>query len=171
MSPEVWMRGAIEGIAPQLQPVVHSLMQVREEVEALDHTLTADELHRKPLGVASVAFHLRHIAGSLDRLLTYARRDSLSEMQLQQLRDESKDTDAGRDEMVEVARAALDRALGDVRRWSQRSGELFEAREVGRQRLPSTVFGLLVHAAEHAQRHSGQITTTVRIVLAARGRA
>lgn len=165
------MRGAIEGIAPQLQPVAHSLMQVREEVDALDRTLTSAELHQKPFGAASLAFHLRHMAGSLGRLLTYARGESLNELQLQQLRDEPKVTDAGRDDLVAATLAALDSALLEVRAWSQRTGELFAAREVGRQRLPSTVIGLLFHAAEHSQRHAGQIATTTRIVLAARGLA
>lgn len=168
MSPEVWMRGAIAGIAPQLQPVAHSLLQVIEEVEALDSALTSSELHARPFGVASLAFHLRHMAGSLDRLLTYARGESLSDRQLEWLREESRVTDETRDDLVGVARVALNRALDQVRAWSQRPNELFDPREVGRQRLPSTVLGLLVHAAEHAQRHSGQIATTVRIVRASR---
>ena len=39
-----------------------------------------------------------------------------------------------------------------------------EVREVGRDRIPSTVGGLIFHAAEHTQRHLGQLLVTVRVL-------
>lgn len=162
------MRGAVLGIAPVLQPVAHSLLQIREEIATLDASLTRDELRDTPHGVASIDFHVRHLAGSLDRLFTYARGEGLNDAQLAALRAESSALGADRDALVSIALAAIDRALDEVRSWSERSDELLSPRSVGRQRLPSTVLGLLFHAAEHAQRHAGQMATTVRILLSRR---
>ena len=166
MPPEVWMRGAIDGIAPALQPVAHSLLQVREEVLALAATLTLAQASARPFGAASIEFHLRHIAGSLDRLLTYARGETLSEQQLAALSSESAPNASDVEALAAIATDAIDRALDEIREWSTRESQLFDARSVGRQRLPSTVIGLLFHAAEHAQRHAGQIATTARITSA-----
>src|SRR4029079_14093055 len=79
--PEVWLRGPVAGFPPELMPVAHSILQVREEVDAVIRPLSFDELWFRPGGAASIGFHLKHLAGSLDRLLTYARGESLSEAQ------------------------------------------------------------------------------------------
>ena len=80
--PEVWMRGPVEGVEPYLQPVVHSLLQVKEEIEALLPAITDEMLWMRPGGAASIAFHLDHIGGATDRLCTYARGEMLSPEQL-----------------------------------------------------------------------------------------
>jgi uncharacterized damage-inducible protein DinB len=41
---------------------------------------------------------------------------------------------------------------------------LTEQRLVGRARIASTVIGLLVHAAEHTTRHTGQLVVTVKVL-------
>ncbi|MEO7963808.1 MAG: DinB family protein [Gemmatimonadaceae bacterium] len=164
MSPEVWMRGAIQGIAPALQPIAHSLLQVREELLAAIPTLSDAELSATPNGAASIDFHVRHIAGSIDRLFSYARGELLSDEQLAFLRDESVPSRRDASALSMTATNAIDRALIEVREWSLRSDEIYEARAVGRKQLPSTVIGLLFHAAEHAQRHAAQIATTVKVV-------
>jgi hypothetical protein len=144
--------------------VAHSLLQCREEVETKLSALDAAQLVARPGGAASVVYHLTHAAGSLDRLLTYARGEQLSDAQLAALRAESG-VEAESQDAAALARrfgAAVDRALVQVRGTSER--ELPAVREVGRGRLPSTVIGLLFHAAEHTQRHVGQAVTTARIV-------
>ena len=165
-NPEVWLRGPIAGIAPLLQPVAHSLMQSREEVAAGLAGLTPEQLWLRPGGAASVGFHARHAAGSLDRLFTYARGESLSTAQREALSTENvpdQGADAG-ERMVEQFSASVERALEQLRVTPEST--LTEAREVGRGRLPSTVIGLLFHAAEHTQRHMGQLAAIAKVVRA-----
>ena len=161
--PEVWLRGALPDVLPELQPVAHSLLQVREEIEAAA-TLPDEKLWARPGGAASVGFHLKHLAGSLDRLLTYSSGRPLNAAQRDALAEEGRATtpDERADTLVRSAQAAVDRALTHVR--TTPLCTLDEAREVGRDRLPSTVLGLLFHAAEHAQRHSAQIITTMKVI-------
>ncbi|WP_291980442.1 DinB family protein [Luteitalea sp.] len=162
--PEVWLRGPVEGYAAELQPVVHALLQVREEVERHAADLTPEELWAQPGGAGSIGFHLRHIAGSLDRLLTYARGDALTPAQVVWLKTEAEPglPVATADETVALAQAGIDRALEEVRGLD--IATWLAARAVGRARLPTTVIGLVFHAAEHASRHAGQIATTRKVV-------
>lgn len=162
--PEVWMRGPVEGYAPELQPVVHALLQVREEVEQHCRHLTPEQLWARPSGVASIGFHLRHLAGSLDRLCTYARGESLTAAQMAVLKAEGEpgDPPAAAEDTVGIALAGIDGALAQVH--ATDVAILQQPRGVGRRQLPTTVMGLLFHAAEHASRHAGQITTTRKIV-------
>lgn len=162
-APEHWLRGAIPGIEPLLQPAAHALRQVLDDVEAAVAGLTPGELARSPGGAASLAFHLRHLAGSTDRLFTYARGASLSEAQREMLRaEQTPEAAPDVDALLTALRATIDAAQAQLRATS--SSVLLTPREVGRARLPSTVIGLLFHAAEHAQRHTGQIIATARIV-------
>ena len=75
---EWWQRGSIDGIPAILQPIAHILLQVRESVGEIVEPLTEQEWNARPAGVASAAFHVRHIAGVIDRLFTYARGNALS---------------------------------------------------------------------------------------------
>ena len=159
--PEVWLRGALPDYLDELQPVAHSLLQVREEVGRLA-SLTPAQLWARPGGAASIGFHLKHLAGSLDRLLTYASGQALTSAQASDLTSEEHESHEFSGTLVERAQAAIDRALAHVK--TTPLCTLDEAREVGRGRLPSTVLGLLFHAAEHAQRHSAQIITTAKII-------
>lgn len=163
-APEVWLRGAVPGVPPLLQPVAHSLLQCREEMVALLPTLSSEELAARPGGAASAGYHARHAIGSIDRLLTYARGEALSIEQMQVLAAEkTEDMEAGAG-MRLLARydTAIEGALKQIR--ETREGTLFETRAVGRARLPSTVLGLLFHVAEHTQRHAGQLATTAKVV-------
>jgi len=160
---EWWQRGPIDGIPAVLQPVAHILLQVRESVGELAANLTQLEWNARPAGVASAAFHLRHITGVIDRLFTYARGGALSAEQFAALRSEGGELRAG-----EVA-AALDALSARVDAAVAELGTIDVAtlgdfRGVGRAQLPSTVIGCLVHGAEHAMRHVGQLSVTVRIV-------
>jgi len=160
--PEVWLRGPLPDVIPELQPVVHSLMQVREEIAGAA-TIPGNKLWTKPGGAASIGFHLLHLAGSLDRLLTYARGKTLNATQRAALEAEAREDVASRaEDLVRLALEAINAAIVQVR--TTPLCTLDEAREVGRGRLPSTVLGLLFHAAEHAQRHSAQIITTRKVI-------
>ncbi len=159
--PEVWLRGPVPDYIDELQPVAHSLLQVREEIEDVA-SLTAAQLWTRPGGAASIGFHLRHIAGSLDRLMTYARGKPLSLSQYEYLAAEEREHPDTAHALVQQAQSAIDRALVQVR--GTPLCTLDDKREVGRHRLPSTVLGLLFHAAEHTQRHSAQIITTAKVV-------
>ena len=162
--PEVWLRGALPDVAPFLQPVAHSLLQCRLEVRATVPTLSDSELWATPGGAASAGYHVRHAIGSLDRLLTYARGEQLSSAQQRALVAEKRadERDDIADVLVTEFGEAVERALVQVRGTDPAS--LLEPREVGRARLPSTVIGLLFHAAEHTQRHVGQLVTTSKVV-------
>ncbi len=166
-APEVWLRGALPDIAPVLQPAAHSFLQVREELERLLPPLSAAEAWAAlPGGAATVGFHVLHLAGATDRLLTYARGAPLSPGQRERLAAESAMPDPRPDgpALLRDVTAVLDDAMRQLHAWSLRADEVLAVREVGRSRLPSTVLGLLVHAAEHAQRHAAQVATTVRVV-------
>ncbi len=159
---EAWLTGPVEGVDALLMPAAHSFLQVREEVSHLLSGLTPEQIWTRPGGSASIGFHALHLAGATERLLTYARGEQLSEPQVAAARAEKElgGLDAGA--IIARVNAAVDAALAQLR--STPVSALSEAREVGRQRLPSTVLGLLFHAAEHATRHTGQITTLKRIV-------
>ena len=159
--PEVWLRGPLPDYVDELQPVAHSLLQVREEVSRAAG-IPAAHLWARPGGAASIGFHLKHLAGSLDRLITYAAGRQLTAAQFDFLAAEERETGESPAALVALATDAIDRALTHVR--TTPLCTLDEVREVGRNRLPSTVLGLLFHAAEHAQRHSAQIVTTAKIL-------
>jgi uncharacterized damage-inducible protein DinB len=161
---EPWLRGPLSGVDPTLMPAAHALMQSAEDIETAVTGLTASQLWVKPGGAASVGFHVRHVAGSIDRLLTYAAGGQLSEAQRARLSAETRleETPPTGRELVMAAQAAIDVALDVIRRTPVSS--LFEPREVGRGKLPSNVIGLLFHIAEHTQRHTGQIVATAKIV-------
>lgn len=167
--PEVWLRGPVPGVPALLQPAAHALLQVREEVTRAAASAAPAELWVTPGGAASAGFHLRHLAGSLDRLYTYARGEALSQAQHAALAAEATpgDPPATGQELVALVERVIDAALVQLRETPD--VVLGEPRAVGRRRLPSTTLGLLFHGAEHAQRHAGQLVTTLRIVRGLRG--
>jgi uncharacterized damage-inducible protein DinB len=160
-APEVWLRGPLPGYPPALMPIAHALLQAREDVERLASEVTAEEFWQRPGHGASAGYHLQHLTGSLDRLFTYARGETLDEVQRAALARESR-PGAPPSELVAAALAQIDRALEQLRRTSVET--LATVREVGRARLPSTVLGLLFHGAEHTTRHVGQLITTLKVV-------
>lgn len=164
--PEAWLRGPLPGIDPYLMPAAHALMQASEDLEQAARGLTAEQLWARPGGAAAPGFHLRHIAGVIDRLFTYARGETLNAAQREALSVESTPGDSPPDAntLIERAQRAITAALDTFRNTSR--DELLEPRTVGRKQLPSTVLGLYSHAAEHAMRHTGQLITTAKIVRA-----
>ena len=162
MSPEAWLRGPVEGVPDVLQPIAHALLQAREEARGLLQNFPAELLWHCPDGLASVGFHLQHIAGVIDRLFTYSRGEALSPEQQNILAVEGREpvTGGNVDDLLAEIDAQVDRALNHLRTMNLHT--LTDARVVGRKQLPSTVMGLLFHAAEHVQRHVGQLLVTAR---------
>ena len=158
--PEPWLRGPIEGVQPFVMPVFFSFAQVREDLVRHTAGLTHEQDWRI-VGRNSVGFHLKHIAGSVDRLTTYLCGLQLSPSQLEYLKREH-DPDAGLQELLErmeQSLAACEHALSRLD-----AATIFDPRAVGRRALPTTVLGLIVHLAEHTQRHLGQLITLAHIV-------
>ena len=164
--PEPWLRGPVPGIPALLQPAAHAFLLSIEDCEHAAAGLTPEALWLSPGGAASIGFHLRHLAGSTDRLLTYARGERLTREQLAVLAAEATPGDPPADAPALLAgwRAAVDRALAQLAATPEAS--LADPRAVGRAQLPSTVLGLLFHAAEHASRHTGQVVTLAKVVRA-----
>jgi hypothetical protein len=163
---EWWQRGPIDGIPDVLQPIAHILLQVRESAGEIVEGLTEREWNTRPAGAASPAFHVRHITGVIDRLFTYARGNALSTEQLATIQSEGQELLAA--DVAPVLRALsarVEAAVAELRTIDVTT--LGNFRGVGRAQLPSTVIGCLVHGAEHAMRHVGQLSVTARIVRAA----
>lgn len=161
-SPEVWQRGPIDGIPPLLMPIAHALTQAVEDLDRICRPLSPEALWSRPAGAASLAFHLQHVAGSTDRLFTYARGERLDAEQRRQLDAENAGTDhgTGAEALLARLRETVARALDQLRRTTDES--LLEPRTIGRAALPTNTIGLLFHAAEHAMRHVGQAIVTAR---------
>jgi uncharacterized damage-inducible protein DinB len=162
---EVWLRGPLPGMPPLLQPMAHALLQAREELNAAMQDFPAVLLNERPAGVASVGFHLQHLSGVLDRLLTYARAEALTAEQLAELAAENPPLLITADTATQLVlrfNSQVDKALSQLR--ATDSAALPEVRGVGRAQVPSTLIGLLVHAAEHTTRHLGQLLVTARWV-------
>ena len=161
---EVWQRGPLPEIIPMLQPVAHALLQAREEINDYMLDFPVELLWQRPAGMASTGFHLQHLSGVLDRVFTYARAEGLSEFQFAQLAEEGKDSAKGYTvaDLVNRFNKQVDQALVQIK--STNESTLSDYRGVGRAGLPSTVIGLLFHAAEHTMRHVGQLMVTVAVV-------
>ena len=160
--PEYWLRGPVPGIPALLQPAAHALLQAKEELHDMMADFPDRLLWERPAGMASAGFHLRHMAGVLDRLFTYARGEALSRQQLAYLAEEgTPQEDITVSFLLDVLDAQLAKSLDQLSATDPQA--LTQARGVGRMQLPSTVLGLLFHAAEHTMRHTGQLLVTVRV--------
>jgi hypothetical protein len=160
MSVEPWLRGPLPGVYPLLSPTLCSYVQAREDLAYWTAELSHAQIWSRPHGLAPVGFHICHIAGSVERLTTYLKDEQLTAEQLDALVHEMQ-PGPGREELLR----ALDDSL-------QRSEQVILAlnpaileypRTVGRKRLPTTVAGLLVHLAEHTQRHVGEAIITAKL--------
>jgi uncharacterized damage-inducible protein DinB len=158
---EPWLRGTETDVPAVGRAIVHALQLAEDDLHKWCGSLSDEQLNAQPGGAPSAAFHIRHLSRSLDRLLTYAEGRSLSAGQIALLGTELN-AGATRDEVLaELSLALVDASLR-VRALAVKNLE--EARFVGKQRLPTTLGGLLVHLADHTQRHVGQAITTARLV-------
>jgi hypothetical protein len=149
-----------------LQPVAHALLQAREEINELMNGFDDDKLWVRPAGLASAGFHLQHLAGILSRLFKYAKGEQLNAQQLEALAMEGEPygENCNSKGLVRVFNSQVDACM--VQLYESGILDLASAREVGRAKLPSTVIGLYVHAAEHTMRHVGQLLVTVKFLQA-----
>jgi uncharacterized damage-inducible protein DinB len=154
MLPEPWLRGPISGMHPLIAPVLYAFQQAREDLAKFTEGLTPQQLWASPHGFGSAGFHIVHIAGSTERLMSYLQERELTAEQMRALHDESRPLGIGRDEVLAILDGALRDAEAVVRAIDPATLE--ESRAVGRKQLPTTVIGLLTHIAEHTQRHVGQ---------------
>ncbi|MFN7925967.1 MAG: DinB family protein [Bryobacteraceae bacterium] len=161
---EPWLSGPLPGIDPLLAPIFYSFAQTRHELRHHTDGLSPSDLWAHPHGITPAAFHIRHIGGAVDRLGTYLRGEQLTDTQLAELKRESE-PGASRDELLTAMEAQLAACEAFVRTIDP--AHLRHPREVGRKKLPTTVIGLIVHIAEHTQRHLGQAITTIKLVRAA----
>jgi uncharacterized damage-inducible protein DinB len=159
--PEPWLRETLTDVPPVARALLHSLEHAGEDLTKWCGGLSDEQFNRVVEGIAPVAFQLRHVARSLDRLLTYAEGGTLGEAQLAALRTEL-DPAATRDVVFAELSAALETGKHRVRALAHRS--LSEPRFIGRKRIATTLGGLLVHIAEHTQRHVGQAIVTAKLV-------
>jgi len=157
--PEPWLRGPIEGAHPLTAPVLYAFQQAREDLAHYTAGLSHEQLWATSHGFGSVGFHLRHIAGSTERLMAYVQGRQLTPEQLAAVAVEHA-PGAGRDALLAELHRVFREAEAVVRRIHPAT--LAEPREVGRQRLPTTVIGLLTHIAEHTQRHVGQAISAAK---------
>jgi hypothetical protein len=163
--PEPWLRGTLTDVPAVPRAVLHALELAKEDLLRWCGPLTDAELNTRPAAIAPVAFHIRHIARSLDRLLTYAEGSQLSSDQIAQMKTEL-DLPGKREELFAELDGALRKSAERIRAFDVT--RLDEPRAVGQKKLPTTSGGLLVHVADHTQRHVGQAITTAKIVQAQR---
>jgi uncharacterized damage-inducible protein DinB len=161
---EPWLRGTHPELDPLQRAVLHALELAEEDIAKWCGGLTDAQLNARPFALAPVAFHLRHIARSLDRLLSYAEGQQLDATQKAALKSEL-DEGATREAVMAEFTAALSSSKTRIRAFSPQ--QFNDERGVGRAALPTTVAGLLIHCADHTQRHVGQAVTTAKVVLAA----
>jgi uncharacterized damage-inducible protein DinB len=161
MATEFWMAGPVEGVPALLQPVAHTLLQANQEVNDLMQDFPEHLLWEKLAGMASPGFHLQHMAGVLDRLFTYASNQPLNKSQFDYLEAEGQPT-ASLESLLDHFNKQVHASLMQLIVTPEDSLTAF--RGVGRKQLPSTVMGLLFHAAEHTMRHTGQLLVTVKVL-------
>lgn len=165
---EPWLRGTYADVPAVGRAVLHALDLALDDVTKWTAGLTDAEVHSQPIGLPSIAFHLRHIAWSTDRILTYAEGNQLGTEQLAALKTEQ--TGEGQPEMLAELIAEVEISFSNA---AERIRTLATAnfntpRNVGRKQLPTSIGGALIHVADHTQRHTGQIVTTAKVLKALR---
>ena len=155
------MRGPIQGVHPLLAPVLYSFQMAREDLEKYTAGLTTARTWATPYGLTSVGFHMVHIAGSTNRLITYLQGKELTAAQLDAMAAEKSPGEPPGEQLL----AALNHAFAGAEAviLAMDPATLADARTVGRKRLPTTVIGLLTHIAEHTQRHVGQAIAAAKL--------
>ncbi len=164
---EPWLRGPISGVDPLLAPLLYAFEHAREDLSRWAGDLTPAQIWKKPYGFGSVGFHIVHIGGSTDRLLTYLQACDLTREQMAALASEQETREQGAAELLRELDRVFERAEAVVRAIDPAT--LREPRWVGRKRLPTTVIGLLTHIAEHTMRHVGEAISAAKLAVQADG--
>jgi uncharacterized damage-inducible protein DinB len=164
---EPWLRGTHTGVSAAGRAVLHALELALDDLIQWTAGLTDAEVHAQPLGLTPIAFHLRHIARSTDRILTYAEGEQLSAEQLAALKSELEGKQESLAELLAEVEVSFTDAAERIRVLA--TANLDTPRFVGRKQLPTSIGGALIHVADHAQRHVGQVVTTAKVIKALRG--
>jgi len=165
---EPWLRGTRTETPAVVRAVLHAIDLALENIADSTANLTVDEIDARPYGLASIGFHIRHLTGALDRSLTYASGSGLSDAQFAALAEEKAGKGVPVDVLLEALRASAARATGRLQALDPAG---FEAtRWIGRKRLATTLGGIVVHIADHTQRHTGQVVSTAKLLKAMRGK-
>lgn len=164
MATDPWLRGPVPGIPALLQPCAHAFVLAREDVDQALAGLSEEDLWKQPGGITPIGFHVVHLAGATDRLMTYARGEALTDAQKAAAGAEKTLTETRPKMTAALAlwHQAYDRAMAQMGSTDERA--LLTPIAIGKAQLPSTTFGAIVHAAEHAGRHAGQIVTTAKLL-------
>ncbi len=170
---EPWLRGTHSDVSAATRAVLHALELALEDLTKWSAGLTDAEVHAQPLGLTPIAFHLRHIARSTDRILTYAEGGQLSAAQLSALKTEqsgAKQGGEGKQETLAELLAEVEASFSDAadRIRVLAAADLNTPRAVGRKQLPTSIGGAMIHVADHTQRHTGQVVTTAKLLKALR---
>jgi uncharacterized damage-inducible protein DinB len=162
---EPWLRGTYADVPAAGRAVLHALDLALDDIAKWTAGLTDAETHSQPLGLTPIAYHLRHIARSTDRILTYAEGNQITAEQLAALKAESTGEDSLAELIAEVE-ISFSNAADRIRTLA--TADLNTPRFVGRKQLPTSIGGALIHVADHTQRHVGQVVTTAKVLNAAR---
>jgi len=163
---EPWLRGTHTDVPAVGRAVLHALDLALDDITKWTEGLSDAEVNARPLELPSVAFHLRHIARSTDRILSYAEGNQLSGEQLAVLKTEQSD-DASLAGLLSEVEVSFSNAAGRIRVLT--TADFNTPRGVGRKQLPTSIGGALIHVADHTQRHVGQVVTTAKVLKALRG--
>jgi uncharacterized damage-inducible protein DinB len=162
---EPWLRGTHADIPSAGRAVLHALDLAMDDLAKWTAGLTDLEVHAQPFGLMAVACHLKHIARSTDRILTYAEGGQLSSEQLNALKGESSGAETLQELLAEIGASFANAA---TRVCTLSSADFNTPRAVGRKQLPTSLGGALIHVADHTQRHVGQVVTTAKVLKALR---
>jgi uncharacterized damage-inducible protein DinB len=170
-SPEPWLSGSHKDVPAVARAVLHALELALHDIRKWTDGLSDAEIHSQSLGLTSIAFHLRHVARSTDRILTYAEGNQLSAQQLALLKSEQPGPEHDKREPLAALLAEVERSFTNAaaRIRTLAHADFNTPRTVGRKQLPTTIGGALIHVADHTQRHTGQIVTTAKVLKALRG--
>jgi uncharacterized damage-inducible protein DinB len=156
------MRGTLRDLHPVMAALLHSLEHAREDITKWTAGLTPEQLWREKDNLGSIGFYIRHLGGSAERLITYAKGDQLNETQLAELKAEKEPGHESIEQMLASLGARFAKVEADVR--SLDPSQLGETRYLGRKRIPVTMAALVIHTAEHTQRHVGEIIVTSKVI-------
>jgi uncharacterized damage-inducible protein DinB len=162
---EPWLRGTHADTPAVGRGVLHAFDLALDDITKWTEGLNDLEVHAQPLGLPAISFHLKHIARSTDRLLTYAEGGQISSEQLTLLKSEQGGSETLSELLAELE-TSFSNAADRVRVLATADFNTF--RGVGRKQLPTSIGGALVHVADHTQRHVGQVVTTAKVIKALR---
>jgi len=162
---EPWLRGVLQDVDPAIGHLIRSAEQIREDIRRALADLDPPEVWARPLGMTSVGFHAKHLAGSTTRLCAYLAGQELTPDELAAIALEGTGNETPR-ELIRQVGYSLDIYESQVR--ALKPEAFATLRYVGRERLPVTAIGLAIHIAEHGQRHLGQAIAAAKLVKAHR---